>query len=747
MPSKYTLLQRHFGYTTFRPGQESLIDHITAQRDVLGVMPTGAGKSICYQIPALLFGHLTLVISPLISLMKDQVNALTQTGISAAFLNSTLTLPQQQHVLENAARGQYRLLYVAPERLVSDDFLAFAEKHPIDMVTVDEAHCISQWGQDFRPSYLKIRTFIDALPYRPVISAFTATATPRVREDIVRILRLQNPFVLTTGFDRQNLYFEVQKPKQKYDALLAFLQKHADKSGIVYCSTRKTVEEVCDDLCADGYPATRYHAGLTDEERKQNQEDFLYDRKCIMVATNAFGMGIDKSNVAFVVHYNMPKNIESYYQEAGRAGRDGEPADCLLLYSGQDVYTALWLIEHSGQSEELTPAEAQQVQDMERERLKAMNLYCQTSDCLRAYILHYFEEEYTASNCGNCSNCRSEFALVDVTIEAQKILSCVKRMDERYGINMVIDVLRGSKAEKIRKFGFEKLSTYGIMKDHSAKELRELIDFLILEQFLTTTEGEYPLLHLTPKSGDILFHHQKVTMKQRAQQITGQRTAKNTMEIPHPELLSRLRNLRTQFAEMQHVPAYIIFSDASLRDMCVKLPQTLEEFLAVSGVGRTKCDKYGDDFIREITQYCTDHHVVRTVPVAASVERKSRASRGKMPFSITEEQKQQVILSDQPISISTLVAQLNDIAHDEAHRKLTYRDIADWLTEKGFIGITETEAGKTKRVPTELSGYIGCTLLHRVNQYGQPYDILVFDRNGQQFILDNLEDILLDADN
>ena len=398
--NKNQILKQYFGHTDFRQGQAPLIDAILSGRDVFGIMPTGAGKSVCYQIPGLMLEGITLVVSPLISLMKDQVNALTQSGVKAAYLNSSLSRGQYSQVLHRAAKGDYKIIYVAPERLTTESFLQFARQAKIAMVTVDEAHCVSQWGQDFRPSYLQIIEFIHQLPERPIISAFTATATAEVREDVISILCLQDPLVITTGFDRENLYFEVQKPSRKFSALLDILNQNKGKSGIIYCSTRKTVEETCRELNNTGFSATRYHAGLSDEERRANQEDFLYDRKELMVATNAFGMGIDKSNVSFIVHYNMPKNLESYYQEAGRAGRDGNPACCILLYSGQDVRTNQFLIEKSTEANrELTEEMRQVVREKDRERLKAMTFYCATTDCLREYILRYFGE--TAPNfCG-----------------------------------------------------------------------------------------------------------------------------------------------------------------------------------------------------------------------------------------------------------------------------------------------------------------------------------------------------------
>ena len=502
------ILKQYFGYDSFRPGQDELVRAILSGRDTLGIMPTGAGKSICYQVPAMLFPGLTLVISPLISLMKDQVGALVEAGIPAACINSAMSAEEFRDALYFAGRGQYKLLYVAPERLTAPSFLEFAKRVPISMVTVDEAHCISQWGQDFRPSYLKILDFLAELPERPLVSAFTATATAEVRDDIVQALGLHEPFIKTTGFDRPNLYFAVEQPTSKGMKLLQLLNERKDKSGIVYCSTRKNVEEICDLLLSRGLPATRYHAGLDPDERRENQDDFLYDRKTIMVATNAFGMGIDKSNVSFVIHYNMPKNMESYYQEAGRAGRDGQPADCILLYSGQDVRMAEFLIERSHEAEDETIDEAtrQQLIARDRERLRQMTFYCTTTECLRHYILRYFGENSPMS-CGHCSSCDTNFEEVDATTDARKILSCVYRLDERgraFGKTVVSAILTGSKNEKITQFHLDTLSTYNIMPDSTAVYVRRLIDMLLERGHLIADPDRMNVLALT-RTGNALM--------------------------------------------------------------------------------------------------------------------------------------------------------------------------------------------------------------------------------------------------
>lgn len=624
MNDKYQILKQYFGYTAFRDGQEEIIDSILKGEDVVGIMPTGAGKSLCFQIPALMLEGITLVISPLISLMKDQVNALVQAGVKAAYINSSLSASQFQRVMQNAENGQYKIIYVAPERLLTDDFQNLVQKSIISMVTVDEAHCVSQWGQDFRPSYLLIEKFIEKLPTRPPVSAFTATATGEVRDDMIKLLKLNTPTLVATGFDRKNLFFEVKHPKDKMAALLNILKKHNQKSGIIYCSTRKNVEEVCDVLREEGYGATRYHAGLSDQERKTNQEDFLYDRSPIMAATNAFGMGIDKSNVSFVVHYNMPKDIESYYQEAGRAGRDGEPADCILLYSGQDVITNQFFIENGNQGDVFDDETRELIKRKDRERLKTMTFYCHSSQCLRSYILNYFGEK-GADFCGKCFNCNNNSELIDITIDSQKILSCVKRTRERYGVKTLIDTLRGSKAQKIIRLGLDQQSTYGIMKDTAETKLRAIMNFLVLNDYLHITNDEYPIVQLGAKADEILLNKNFLEMKiikekgkdnrqdheveaGRSYKGKFQRGRKKYKDSPlandaDEQLFDQLRQLRFKIAQEQGVPAFVVFSNATLTDMCVRLPRTEEAMLEVNGVGQTKLERYGAQFLRVISDF------------------------------------------------------------------------------------------------------------------------------------------------
>ena len=600
MSDKLSVLKDYFGHDSFRDGQEQIVDALLDGRDALCIMPTGAGKSMCYQIPALLFDGVTIVVSPLISLMKDQVGSLVQSGVPAAYINSSLSYPQFLRVLSNVEHGKYKIIYVAPERLLTDGFLDTCKKIKISMVAVDEAHCVSQWGQDFRPSYLKIISFVESLANRPIVGAFTATATNDVKEDIKKILRLENPFEITTGFDRPNLFFGVIKSSSKDEKLIDLIRERGDRSGIVYCATRKNVESVCELLCDNGFSAARYHAGLDEYERRKNQEDFVFDRKNIMVATNAFGMGIDKSNVTYVIHYNMPKNIESYYQEAGRAGRDGGEADCILLYSPKDVRLNRFMIENSEGNDELTIEENEQIRERDFERLKYMTFYSTTNDCLRGFILRYFGGEKKAY-CGKCSNCLSVHKLVDVTIDAQKIMSCIARTGQRYGKPVICDVLKGSKSEKILKAELNNQSTYGIMKEVTARHIFGTIDFLAEKEYISS-DNETEVLKLLPKSRDVLFGRERLVMKKVENSEEVVKT--HRPEVPvNSELLDALKALRKSIASKKSVPAYVIFTDATLIDMCKKCPETPDEMLEVSGVGRTKLEKFGKQVLEEIAKF------------------------------------------------------------------------------------------------------------------------------------------------
>lgn len=603
MRDKLSVLKEYFGHDSFREGQDRITDSLLGGRDVLGIMPTGAGKSICYQVPALMFDGITIVVSPLISLMKDQVSALIQSGVAAAYINSSLTHAQYLKVLQNTESGKYKIIYVAPERLCAPAFLGICRNLNISIVAVDEAHCVSQWGQDFRPSYLKTPDFIDALNSRPVVGAFTATATGAVRDDIKTLLRLVSPLVVTTGFDRPNLFFSVMQSKNKSIELMKLIKERKNESGIVYCSTRKAVEEVCELLQKNGFAATRYHAGLDENERRRNQDDFVYDRAAIMVATNAFGMGIDKSNVSFVIHYNMPKNMESYYQEAGRAGRDGRSADCILLYSAKDVRTNQFLINNSEPNPDLTEDEQEEVRRRDRERLKQMTFYCTTHKCLRKFILEYFGDK-GPERCEKCSNCLSNHENTDITVDAQKIMSCVARTGQRYGKKVICDVLRGSKNERLISAGLSRQSTYGIMADCPEKRLRDIIDHLCENGYMTAQGDEYPILKLAPKSCGVLTGQETLRMMLEIPQKKKAAAAKDAPLPPADEkLLAALKNLRKSLAMRQSIPAYVVFTDATLVDMCRLKPKTQEEFMEVSGVGQAKSQRYGEVFLAVIAEF------------------------------------------------------------------------------------------------------------------------------------------------
>lgn len=618
------LLKKYFGYDDFRQGQQALIVSVLNGRDVLGIMPTGAGKSMCFQIPALMMEGITLVISPLISLMKDQVGALNQAGVHAAYLNSSLSMGQYLKALELAREGRYKIIYVAPERLETEGFLNFALSGNvrISFLAVDEAHCVSQWGQDFRPSYLKILDFLGKLPYRPVVGAYTATATEDVRDDILDILALRDPYVLSTGFDRSNLYFAVRKPADKHKELLRYLKAKEKESpaisGIIYCLTRKNVEDICYKLRSEGFSVTRYHAGLTDEERRENQDDFIYDRRQIMVATNAFGMGIDKPDVRFVVHYNMPKNMESYYQEAGRAGRDGESSECILYYEPMDVRTNRFFIENNKDNEELDDVTRELVKNRDLWRLQQMTFYCFTSECLRNYILKYFGQD-SAGYCGNCLNCMTQFEEVDITGEAVSMIRCVKGNPMNYGITILIDILRGADNQRIRARKLDRNPEYGRLGHVTTLRLRQIFQELQFRGCLDLSGEEYPVVKVNRKAEEFLESGERLIIKlareKSEKELRGsdgragkkgkksKTGAASALSEKDARLFDALRRLRKEIAAREKVPPYIVFSDKTLALMSSVRPWNEDEMLTLSGVGEYKLEKYGEQFLEVIAKW------------------------------------------------------------------------------------------------------------------------------------------------
>lgn len=621
MTKSQELLKKYFGYESFRNGQEEIINHILESQDCLGIMPTGAGKSICYQIPAMILPGVTIVISPLISLMKDQVDSLNQIGIPATFINSTLSYSDYSQTLENIKHNIYKIIYVAPERLNSETFIALLNNIDISMFTIDEAHCVSQWGHDFRPSYREIANVILNLKKRPIVSAFTATATQIVKDDIINLLHLSEPFTLTTGFDRTNLNFSVKIPNNKNKFISDFLEKNSKSSGIIYCATRKTVDALFEEFANLGYAASKYHGGMSENARTKNQEDFVYDRTNIMFATNAFGMGIDKSNIRYVIHYNMPKDLESYYQEAGRAGRDGDNSNCILLFSRSDIVTNKFLIEQ-------TPSENNH--KVEYEKLNDIIDYCNTDKCLRKYILEYFGEIPLFDNCENCSNCLSTTEITDITTDSKKILSCIKRMHERFGSGLVTDVLKGSKSSKIKSMGFDKLSTYGIMSEYSKDTIKDIIYFLITEGYIKCVGDKYPILILNDSANDILFKNKQVFIKRKIEKVSKPEKGSSNIlaDIDYDaNLFEILRVLRKEVAEKNSIAPFIVFTDISLKEMCKYFPITREEMLNISGVGINKFENYGEVFINSIKTYVAENNIDLSKKIHKTDSKKSQENK------------------------------------------------------------------------------------------------------------------------
>ena len=755
------ILKKYFGYSEFRPGQEVMVNTILSGKDALGIMPTGAGKSICYQVPALLLPGITIVISPLISLMQDQVKSLNEAGIHAAYINSSLTENQISRALQLAAQGRYKIIYVAPERLESREFIWFSEQVQISMVTVDEAHCISQWGQDFRPSYLKIVQFIKELSIRPIVSAFTATATEEVKNDILCVLGLQEPKVLVTGFDRQNLYFGVETSGKKTDQLLRYLEEHPSDSGIIYCATRKNVDMLYEKLQSNGVSVTRYHAGLSDSERKENQDDFIYDRKSVIVATNAFGMGIDKSNVRYVIHYNMPQSMENYYQEAGRAGRDGEPAECILLYSAQDVMINRYLLESKEFDSEMSREDIEAIRERDSMRLRTMTNYSVTSDCLRSYILRYFGE--TGSKpCGNCSTCLMEYEELERTEEAKQVVLCIMEAKERYGVNVIAGTLAESKRGKLQEYGCMGYNTYGALKQLDEKEIKQIISWLVVKEYLRQTEDKYGLLRLTKRAQLLLDGEEKVVLripKNRPQSEEQRRKSKRGISSVdlNPrgyELFEILRTLRMEIARKENVPPYIVFNDKTLVSMCTLVPLTKEDMLAVSGVGENKYAKYGQQFINAISEFTNDtkEKLYFGDMEMAGVEpgeqtgtmTGGKRNRGeKRAFAIRSEQAEQFPYAEK-YRAPEIAEKLNTLVDLEQFKKISGAEIFRWIEAEGFASEQYVNGRRTK-VVSEAGKEKGLFLETRMSQKGHEYFDLFYDEQAQKMIIEHLIAVTSDA--
>ena len=745
MPVMEHPLDESWGY----PGQEEIVSALLAGRDALAIMPTGAGKSLCYQVPALLLPGLTLVISPLISLMQDQVKGLNAAGIHAAFINSSLTETQIARALDLAAEGSYKLVYVAPERLESPVFRSFAAGADISMVTVDEAHCISQWGQDFRPSYLKILDFIDSLPRRPIVSAFTATATREVKDDIVCTLRLHDPKVLVTGFDRPNLYFQVERTRRKDDFVIQYLRDHPGESGIIYCATRKNVDKLQELLTEYGFAATKYHAGLSAEARRKNQNDFIYDTAPVIVATNAFGMGIDKSNVRFVLHYNMPQSMENYYQEAGRAGRDGLPSQCVLLFSAQDVIINKFLLDKKDFAE-MDDEEADLLRQRDLQRLQTMERYCQTTECLRNYILAYFGEHPTAP-CGNCGSCNNDFDEVDMTDAAKWMINCVAELRGRYGKAILFGTLQGANRARLRELGAERFKSYGRMKDTPRETLERLLAQLLEDGYLVQSDDQYAVLHIgdiapLKAGGQVLV---KLPPQREPEQTRApkpkRRSPMDALTSAGLELFNQLRQLRFDTAQREGLPPYVVFGDKSLVDMCLRAPRRAEDMLGIYGMGERKYEKYGSAFFAVIDAYRADHPdaVLSLDPPAPEPEKPLPSEKKKKPpkaerpaFYLTAEDARSFNYQDSYTG-AELKAALIEAAGDPDVKAPTIKEIDEWLLAQRLIGMERLPTKGFYYVPTPAGVDAGLRSEDKVSARGTPYSVLLFTPEAQRMVVEH----------
>ena len=734
---KYTALKKYFGYTSFHPGQEEMIDSLSNGRDVLAVMPTGAGKSLCYQIPAILSDGISLVISPLLSLMKDQVRSLNQAGVAAAYINSSLTEGQIRKALRLAGEGAYRIIYVAPERLVSPNFLSFAFNADIRLVAVDEAHCVSQWGQDFRPSYLKIADFISRFPRRPAVGAFTATATVAVRRDILKLLSLRDPRVLVSGFDRPNLFFGVETSRSKDQWILQFLSRHTDESGIIYCATRKNTDRLYDYLNAHGYSAARYHAGMSNEDRISNQDDFIFDRKKLITATNAFGMGIDKSNVRFVIHYNMPQSMENYYQEAGRAGRDGDPAECILLYSPQDMIIGRYLIEHRERNEELTDEEFEELRRRDLEKLRRMEKYCECPGCLRQYILEYFGEK-AKGECSGCSHCAGG-VVTDATWEARKAVAAAVEMNGRCGLKNMAKVLCGTVREEDKKRRYSSLRCWKALDGMEETEVCGLLEAMVRDEILARSfPGGYPVIKPGPLAEEVLSGKRSFMWRKPEEKSAGRGSPVRVSGEGgwnEEDLMALLRGLRLSVSQEKGLPPHIIFSDSALTDMCRKLPLTEKEFIDVSGVSFRKAEEYGARFLQVIRSFCA-RFAIREIPDETKSRRQAKTYRAdqRLRFMLTPSEASAFVPSGEPCTMAHFAKALSDLKEPRDVRKLFGVDVEGKLVSMNALIKQKTETGEYI-VAGPRAGEFRLSVQEKRSAKGTVYQIILLPPEAQTAIL------------